>query len=138
MTLHQNCKIARHTKIAFKIISKMLKQPNFFYSQPSTLPKEALAKFYLSTIFELSFMVSSVAPTRSSTFYAYLVTKIGNHARTKTFQPRKLMRKLMRTFYKFIGRYPEFVSKFNKSPSPMICDSVLMAQLYHAYPQLMK
>ena len=38
-----------HTKkTAFKIISKVLKQQNFFYSQPSTLPKDALAKFYLS------------------------------------------------------------------------------------------
>ena len=64
-------------KTAFKIISKMLKQPNFFYSQPSTLPKDAPAKFYLSTIFGLSFMISSVAPTRS-TSYAYLITKIGN------------------------------------------------------------
>ena len=64
--------------IAYKIISKMLKQPNFFCSQPSTLPKEALAKFYLSTTFALSFMVSSVAPTRSSTSYAYSVTKLGN------------------------------------------------------------
>ena len=36
-------------KIAFKIISKTLKQPNFFYSQPSTFPKEALANFYLPT-----------------------------------------------------------------------------------------
>ena len=35
-------------KIAFKIISEMLKQPNFFCSQPSTLPEEAPAKFYLS------------------------------------------------------------------------------------------
>ena len=48
---------------AFKIVSKMLKQPNFFHSQLSTLPKEALAKFYLSATFGLSFMVSSVAPT---------------------------------------------------------------------------
>ena len=56
----------------------MLKQQNFFYSQPSTLPKEALAKFYLPCAFGLSFMISSVVPTRSSTFYAYLVTKIGN------------------------------------------------------------
>ena len=48
-------------KIAFEIISKMLKQPNFFYSQPSKLPKDALAKFYLSTTFGLSFMISSVA-----------------------------------------------------------------------------
>ena len=65
-------------KIAFKIISKMLKQPNFFYNQPSTLPKEALAKFYLSTAFGFSFMISSVASTQLSTFYAYLITKIKN------------------------------------------------------------
>ena len=44
-------------KIAFKIISKMLKQLNFFYSQPSTLPGVALTKFYLSTAFGLSFMI---------------------------------------------------------------------------------
>ena len=56
----------------------MLKQPNFFYNQPSTLPEKALAKFYLSTTFGLSFMISYVAPARSSTFYAYLITKIGN------------------------------------------------------------
>ena len=54
----------------------MLKQPNFFHSQPSTLPKEALAKFYLSATFGLSFMISSVAPTQSST--SYLITKVGN------------------------------------------------------------
>ena len=65
-------------KIAFKIISKMLKQPNFFYSQSSTLPQDAPAKFCLSTTFGSSFAVSSVAPTRSSTFCAYLITKIGN------------------------------------------------------------
>ena len=29
-------------------------------------------------------------------------------------------RKLMRTFFKFIGRYPELASKFNKSPSAVI------------------
>ena len=65
-------------KISFKIISKMLKQPNFFYFQPFTLPKNAPANFYLSTTFSLSFMTSSVAPTRSSTFYTYLITKIRN------------------------------------------------------------
>ena len=65
-------------KIAFKIISKMLKQPNFFQSWPSTLPKDTPAKFYLSTTFCLRLMISSVAPTRLSTFYAYLITKIGN------------------------------------------------------------
>ena len=65
-------------KIAFKPILKMPRQPNFFYSQPSILPKDALEKFYLSATFGLSFMVSSVAATRSSTFYTYLITKIGN------------------------------------------------------------
>ena len=64
------------SKIAFKVISKMLKQPDFFYSQPSSLPKDAPAKFYLSTT--LSFMTRSVAPTRSSTSYAYLISKFGN------------------------------------------------------------
>ena len=65
-------------KIAFKMITKMLKQPNFFYSQRSTLPKEALAKFYLSVTFGLSFMISSVAPTRPSASHVYFITKIGN------------------------------------------------------------
>ena len=66
-------------KIAFNIISKMLKQPNFFCSQPSILSKHAPAKFYFSTTFGLSFMISSVALTLSdSTLYAYLITKIRN------------------------------------------------------------
>ena len=56
----------------------LLKQPNCFYSQPSTLPKDALAKFYVSVTFGLSFVISSVAPTGLSTFYAYLITRIGN------------------------------------------------------------
>ena len=70
-------------KIVFKIISKTLKQPNFFCSRPSVLPKDAPAKFYLSATFGLSFMISSVATTRSSTFYAYLITKIGNRTLKK-------------------------------------------------------
>ena len=57
----------------------MLKQPNFFYSQASTVPKDAPVKFYLSMTFGLGLLISSVAPTRSSTFYPYLITKIGNH-----------------------------------------------------------
>ena len=72
---HTNC---LDTQIAFKIIFKMLMQPSFFYSKPSILPKQALAKFYLSTTFGLSFILSSVTPTRSLTSYAYLITKIGN------------------------------------------------------------
>ena len=39
----------------------MLKQPNFFHSQPFTLRKEALAKFSISTTFGLSLMIRSVA-----------------------------------------------------------------------------
>ena len=65
--------------IPFRIISKNAKTTKFLYCQPSRLPKDAPAKFYLSTTFGLSFMIRSVAPTRSSTFYAYLITKIRNH-----------------------------------------------------------
>ena len=65
-------------KIVFNIISKMLRQPCFFHSQSSTLPKDAPAKFYPSKAFGLSFTISSVAPTRSSTFYSYLITRIGS------------------------------------------------------------
>ena len=64
----------------------MLKQPNFFYSQPSTLLKDAPAKFYLSTSFGLSFMTSFVALTRSLTSYAHSVTKIGNRDLKHSFQ----------------------------------------------------
>ena len=60
-----------HT-VAFEIIPKMPEQPNFFCCQPSTLPK-----FYLSATFGLSFMISSVAPSRSSISYTYLLTNIG-------------------------------------------------------------
>ena len=66
-------------KIAFNIISKMLKQPNFFYSQPSTLPKDAPAKFYLSTTFKwFKFCDKFCSPYSIVYFYAYLITKIGN------------------------------------------------------------
>ena len=44
------------------------------------------------------------------------------------FQPRLFCEKTVEN--KFMGKYPELASKFNKSPSSMICDSVLMAQLY--------
>ena len=61
---------AGHTKLS-KSYKKMPKQPDFFHSQPFTLPKDAPAKCYLSATFGLSFMIGSVAPTRSSTSYAY-------------------------------------------------------------------
>ena len=63
-------------KIAFKIISEMLKQPNFFYSQPSTLPKDAPLKLYLSMIFG----ISSVAPTRIVDFL-----RIFNHQNQEAY-----------------------------------------------------
>ena len=50
--------------IVFKIISEMLKQLNFFHNQPSTLPKDAPARFYLSTTFSSSFTIRSVADCR--------------------------------------------------------------------------
>ena len=43
----------------------------------------------------------------------------------------------MKRFYKFMARYPELASKFNKTPSSVICDSVPMAQSYETFPQLM-
>ena len=86
-------------KIAFKIISKMLKQPSFFHSQPSTLPEEALVKFYLATTLGLSFKIRfMIAPTRSSTFYAYLITKIGNR-NLKIAYPRQIWRTRTKTGY---------------------------------------
>ena len=54
----------------------------------------------------------------------------------RLFNQRLSARKLMRTFYKFVGRYPELASNFNKSPSSMICDSVPMAQLYPYLPSV--
>ena len=53
----------------------------------------------------------------------------------RRFSQRKLMGI---TFYQFISRYPELTSKFNKSPSSVMCDSVPMGQLHHTFPQVMK
>ena len=50
------------------------------------------------------------------------------------FQPRLFCEKTVEN--KFMGKYPELASKFNKSPSSMICDSVPMAQLYHTLMKL--
>ena len=66
-------------KIAFNIIYKMLRHPNFFNSEPSVLSKDAPAKFHLSATFGLSFMISSLASTCWSTFYICLITKIRIH-----------------------------------------------------------
>ena len=56
----------------------MLKQPDFFHSQPSTLSIDVHAKLYLSTTSGLRVTISSVAISRSSIFYAYFITRIGN------------------------------------------------------------
>ena len=98
-------------KITFKIISKVLKQQNFFHSQPSTLPKEALAKFYLSTTFGLSFMINYVAPTRSSTFYSYLITKIGNSSLKRVL--KKLLLSARLTYKELLTVISEVEGKLN-------------------------
>ena len=57
----------------------MLKRPNFFLQSAFYTSQESTRNVLpFSTTFDLSFMISSVAPTRSSPFYAYLITKIGN------------------------------------------------------------
>ena len=85
----------------------MLKQPDLFYSQSFTLPEEALAKLYLSTTLGLSFMINSAAPTRSSTSYAYLITKIGN--RNLNIGMYRLILELLNTLpsLKSVGDYTE-------------------------------
>ena len=77
ITLHQDCKNAGHTRFPSKSY-KNAKTTKFLVQSALYLRKDATAKFYLSTTFGLSFMISSVAPAWSSTFYAYLITKIGN------------------------------------------------------------
>ena len=59
------------------------------------------------------------------------------HACRKTFPPWVFCEKTDEKFYKCMGRYPE-LAKFNKSLSSMIYASVIMAQLHHAFSQLMK
>ena len=65
-------------------------------------------------------------PTASA--YGTYISQLIRYSRTccnyDSFSSRHFMlaEGLMRTFYKFMGRYPELVSKFNKSQSSMICD----------------
>ena len=76
--MYQNCKNAGHTKLPSILSKKMLGHPNFFHSEPSVVSKDAPAKFHLSATFGLSFLISPVASTCSSTFYIYLITKLRN------------------------------------------------------------
>ena len=64
-------------KVVFKIVSKMLKQQISFTVSLLHFQRTHLQWFTFLQPFISSFMISSVAPTRSSAFYAYLITKIG-------------------------------------------------------------
>ena len=50
------------------------KKLSFLSSKYYSPLNDAPAKFYLSTIFGLSFTINSVAHVRLSIFYAYLIT----------------------------------------------------------------
>ena len=64
----QNCfKNAKTTKFLLELA--------FYTSEGHTADRDR-AKFHLRTTFDLRLMISSVAPTRLSTFYAYLITNI--------------------------------------------------------------
>ena len=65
-------------KIASKIIFKMLNNQISFRASLLHFQRTHLQSFIFPTTFGLRLMISSVAPTRLSTFYAYLITKIGN------------------------------------------------------------
>ena len=74
-----DCNLIAKNNCLYVIKNQLNSQTGFKLKKKHyTLAKEVLAKFYLSWTFGLSFMISSVTPTRSSTFYAYLITKIGN------------------------------------------------------------
>ena len=91
------------------LIKKCQSNQIYIYSQHATLPKGALAKFYLSTTFGLHFMISSVVPTRSSNFYAYLITKV------ETLASNELLSVLLKVSH-LIARYrvyPLFVCFIN-------------------------
>ena len=55
-TLDTQICLHSHNKI------KILKQPNFFNSQPSTLPNDAPAKFYRSMAFGFCFTIKLCSP----------------------------------------------------------------------------
>ena len=54
----------------------MPEQPNLFLQSAYYTSEGRTCKVSLSTTFGLSFMISSVVPTQSSDFYAYLITKV--------------------------------------------------------------
>ena len=107
----------------------MLKQPNLFHSQNSTLAKEALAKFYISTTFGLRFMIRFVAPTRSSTFYAYLVTKIGNRNLKEGHFPEIL--KIAKVILIYKGDDPTSPSNYRPTSLLSFFDKLLEKLMYN-------
>ena len=66
-----------------------------------------------------------------SSGHSMLVDRLANQL--QCFSATKLMRA-----FTIMGKYPEIVSKFKKSPSSMIDSSFPMAQLDHTFTQLMK
>ena len=92
--------------------NKFLLQSTFCTSK-----RKHFAKFYFSKTFGLSFMINSVGPTRSSIFYAYLITKIEN----RNFNPSCMNLKVFgtHTFYKGGGL----------SQPPMILKTVRLYKL---------
>ena len=83
----QNC-LQNHIKNA---------NANFFYSQPSTIPKDAHAKFHLFKTFGLRFMISSVAPTYLRLFTHILSAK----SETVTLRDKNLSRTAFHQHCKF-------------------------------------
>ena len=100
----------------------------------SILDKRDAFDFDIANFPDLSGYIST-APA-SGTYISQLIRHSRACHNYDNFSPRHSMlaerlfnqgfsaRKLTRTFCKFMGRYPELVSKFNKSPSSVICDSV--------------
>ena len=96
-------------KIAFNITSKILKQPNFFYGKPSHFKRKHLQSFTFLRQFGISFMTSSVVPTRSSIFYAYLITNIGNrNLNNSLLENNNFLSKMEDKINQIVSEFPEF------------------------------
>ena len=96
-------------------------------------------KQFLKDVYAKELVVSGTSESRNVVSYLDLLIDISNSMLAeRLFKQGFSARKLMRTFYKFMGRYLELASKFNKSPSSMIWYSIPVAQLYHTFPQLME
>ena len=84
-------------KIAFKIIIKNTKATKFLSQSAFYTSKGSTCKVLPFYNFWFKLMISCVAPTRSSTFYAYLITKIGNCNLKVCLKRNKLQPSLQRS-----------------------------------------